>query len=49
MPLHYVDPNKKRGWTSPEKRNPNVKTIVLKATLGAVTAEPCSECDLFIT
>ena len=38
MPLHYADPNKKRGWTYPEKRNPNMKTRVLMATVGAAAA-----------
>ncbi len=38
MPLHYVDPNKKRGWIYPEKRNPNMKTRVLMATVGAAAA-----------
>jgi hypothetical protein len=38
MPLHYVDPNKKRGCMYPEKRNLNMKTRVLMATVGTVTA-----------
>ena len=38
MPLHYVNPNKKRGWMYPEKRSPSVNTRVLAATVGAAAA-----------
>jgi hypothetical protein len=38
MPLHYIDPNEERGRMYPEKRNPNMKTRVLIATVGTATA-----------
>ena len=38
MPLHYVDPNKKRGWMYPEERNPNMKTRVLVGAAAALAA-----------